>query len=530
MNAYTKLRSLQRSTAAEVFPLEDRFTNAKFVMKQLLLSPRDREAAIREVQLLSSLHHPNICEYFTSFLHKGDSLCLLMPYCSNGNLAQLFRQRRERMLPPLDEAVAVHYVTSVALACEYLHARRIIHRDIKPQNIFLSSDWTVRLGDLGVARQLNDSASLASTCVGTPLYMSPELLQSNKYSKSTDLWALGCVAFELLSLTPAFSGATFNDVAAKVIGGQYGRLPARASAPYRSAVGRLLSVDKEERPSAKQLLNPLLLRRPLRAHLARMEGGGSGFAAAAGYDAPLHSPPSESPPPPGPAESGAAPGVGVALPSRAARRASAAAEELPPPMPRRGSSGGVASADLATSERMRRALSRCAEIQRYLLETQQRRRSRFRAEITETQVAEDHEVAGALRASGEAIRVAEASGEGVQRRALCMLETGAAPDYSSAITAAQESFALETTLQAARPAAIDEAGGALVAELLLEEELGRTPRECELTVQLLSLESAATEVDDDVDAQARLSDLHGPGSRSGRRRAQSSAESTGAAT
>ncbi|KAG8470923.1 hypothetical protein KFE25_009344 [Diacronema lutheri] len=521
MDAYTKLHSIGHSASAEVFVIEERLTRIKYVMKQMQLGSGDREFAMRESALLRTLHHPNICRHHESFVHKGEWLCVVMPHCSNGDLAQLFRHRRDKRLPPLDEAVAVHYIMCISLACQYLHERKVIHRDIKPSNIFLASDWTVQLGDFGVSRQLSDASSLASTCVGTPLYMSPELLQSNKYSTKTDMWALGCVGFECVTLHPAFTGSSFTEIAEKVIGGEYGRLPARSSMPFRDAIRRLLSVDPDERPSAKQLLNSLLLRRPLRAHLARIDAGepvGMSAAAGSGYSEQR----SLSAPdmPTAGAQPGAADGGGgtaasqrdtsaSASASRAARRAAVPADERPA-LVRGGSSGfSLAAGDSpASSERLQRALHRRSEVRRYLNETQQRRRRRRRADPSHDDGGNE---IGIAPSAVDARRVSSASGDALQdvyKTALRMLETGVASDCSSAMLAAAQD-AMRVTIPAARPPAACGAGAAstpaeeeaATADMRLEGELERTLNECELTIQLLSLHSvAASPADDDTEA------------------------------
>lgn len=543
MNAYNKLQSIGHSAHAEVFIVEDRLTRARYVMKQMQLRSDDREFALRESALLRTLHHPNICRHHESFVHNGDWLCVVMPHCSNGDLAQLFKQRRDRLLPPLDEAVSVHYLMSIALALQYLHDRKVIHRDVKPSNIFLASDWTVQLGDFGVSRQLSDTSSLASTCVGTPLYMSPELLQSNRHSTKTDLWALGCVGFECATLQPAFTGASFTEIAEKVISGEYGRLPARTSVPFRDTIGRLLSVSPDARPSAKQLLNSLLLRRPLRAHLARLDAGDAGgMSAAAGYSEPRSPPlpssddaPREGDTTPGSCERGGSGSQqpqlkrasGSASASRAARRAAVPSPEERPPVPRRASSSGV---ELSSNDRLRRALNRRMEIQRYLNETQQRRSRRRRPGDAGYQQFD-----GSLHAGGNGDQPAGDEGslglEGARvfverphdnnvlqdtyKLALRMLETGAATDYSSAMLAASED-AMRVTMPISRPAAADGENAAAhaaeeeaSAELRLEGDLERTLRECELTIQLLSLQSIAAPGADEEPEGAPAADQSG---------------------
>lgn len=493
MESYQTIRQLSHTSAAQVFLVEERSTYRRYVMKQLHLSRDERENALRESELLSSLHHPNICRHHESFIHDGSWLCVVMPHCSNGDLAQLLKHRRAERQPPLDEPIAVHYVMCLSLALEYLHARKIIHRDVKPSNVFLTADWTVQLGDFGVSRQLSDASSLASTTVGTPLYMSPELLMSNKYSTKTDMWALGCVAFECVTLKSAFMGSSFSDITAKVIAGEYGRLPARTTMPFRDTVRRLLSVDPEERPSAKQLLSSLLLRRPLRTHMARLEAGEAGAMSAALEEALGTSA----------AGAGGATGATDCTASSAPRAAGSAFSTAQTPPRAGGDTQSVPTPPSASGERLQRALDRRHDVQRYLDETQQRRRRRRRAESTSQSgpgVSADASASLGRRRSSQDDPL-----QSVHHAALRMLDTGAATDYQSAVEAASSSDArADATVRAAVPRASATpdarargegarraAGRAEAADgddfdadqAMAERTLG----ECELAVQLLQL-------------------------------------------
>jgi non-specific serine/threonine protein kinase/NIMA (never in mitosis gene a)-related kinase len=92
----------------------------------------------------------------------------------------------------------MNYFAQICLALYYLHDRKILHRDLKTQNIFLKAD-RVRLGDFGIAKVLDSTRDLANTCIGTPYYMSPELFKYKPYSYKSDIWALGCLFYELIT-------------------------------------------------------------------------------------------------------------------------------------------------------------------------------------------------------------------------------------------------------------------------------------------------------------------------------------------
>jgi NIMA (never in mitosis gene a)-related kinase len=104
---------------------------------------------------------------------------------------------------------------------KHIHDRKILHRDIKSQNIFLTKDGRVRLGDFGIAKVLNHTREKLRTIVGTPYYLAPELIENKPYSFSGDMWSLGVVLYELCSLKPPFDADNLPMLALKIVDGNF---------------------------------------------------------------------------------------------------------------------------------------------------------------------------------------------------------------------------------------------------------------------------------------------------------------------
>ena len=121
------------------------------------------------VQLLRALKHPNIVSYHESFLTYG-SLCIVMDYCSAGDMGAIVARRRGALLP---EDTILDWFVQICLAIKHIHDRKILHRDIKMQNIFVAGNGLLKLGDFGVSKVLNSTQALAATRIGTPYYLSP---------------------------------------------------------------------------------------------------------------------------------------------------------------------------------------------------------------------------------------------------------------------------------------------------------------------------------------------------------------------
>jgi len=141
--------------------------------------------------------------YVASFIDKG-VLIIVMEYCELKDLAYHIKLRRAKNQTYTETEIMAYFV-QLCLSIEYVHGRHILHRDLKSQNVFLTRNNTIKLGDFGISKVLENTSDQALTVQGTPYYMSPELCQSKPYSYSSDVWALGCILYELCTLKQAFS-------------------------------------------------------------------------------------------------------------------------------------------------------------------------------------------------------------------------------------------------------------------------------------------------------------------------------------
>ncbi len=105
---------------------------------------------------------------------------------------------------PFNEEILWNYLIQISQGLQYLHKQRILHRDIKPRNIFLDEHENIKIGDMGLVKILGPQSNYAYTGVGTPLYFSPELCAEKPYNQKGDIWAFGCVLYELACFRPPF--------------------------------------------------------------------------------------------------------------------------------------------------------------------------------------------------------------------------------------------------------------------------------------------------------------------------------------
>ncbi|CAG9315583.1 unnamed protein product [Blepharisma stoltei] len=134
-----------------------------------------------------------------------------------------------------------------------LHDNKILHRDLKSANIFMCSDGTVKIGDMNIAKISKNG--FANTMVGTPFYASPEIWQYQTYNLKSDMWSLGCIIYEMITLHPPFIASDIKSLYKKISLGNYKRLPTQYSTDLNNIVRQLLSIKPEFRPSCSRLLN-----------------------------------------------------------------------------------------------------------------------------------------------------------------------------------------------------------------------------------------------------------------------------------
>ncbi|XP_047457233.1 serine/threonine-protein kinase Nek5-like [Mugil cephalus] len=269
MNDYEVVSQIGEGAFGKAFLVRDKGGGGdrQCVVKQISLrkmSAREKEASKKEVTLLSKMKHPNIVSFIRSFEENG-SLYIVMEYCDGGDLMKKINMQRGL---PFTEEQIVGWFVQICLGLKHIHDRKILHRDIKAQNIFLTNGgMKAKLGDFGIARMLNNTMELARTCVGTPYYLSPEICENRPYNNKTDIWSLGCVLYELCTLRHPFDGSSLRQLVGKICRGRYNPVPTRYSYELRLLVTQLFKVNPRDRPSVSSVLRRPLLEKHISKHL-----------------------------------------------------------------------------------------------------------------------------------------------------------------------------------------------------------------------------------------------------------------------
>jgi len=263
MRDFDVLGPLGGGAFGSVFKVRRREDGKIYALKRVnigKMSKKEVEDTLNEVRFLASVRHQNIVGYFESFLDKGDKeICIIMEFCGCGDLSskvERYRKRRQY----IDENVIWAYLVQCMSALYHLHKAGVMHRDIKPANCFLGQDGSVKVGDMNVSKRIKGNGMM-QTQIGTPYYMSPEIWANRPYDTSSDIWATGCLIYELMALRPPFLGDSFPELRRNVRSGRYPALPRNFSSSLKQFVARMLSLNPRDRPSAEDLLNDPEVRR-----------------------------------------------------------------------------------------------------------------------------------------------------------------------------------------------------------------------------------------------------------------------------
>ncbi|XP_059819982.1 serine/threonine-protein kinase Nek5-like isoform X2 [Hypanus sabinus] len=268
MDKYDVIRQIGEGAFGKAFLVKAKGDSTQVVIKQIKMAKmrqKEREASFKEVVLMGKVKHPNIVTLLDSF-EERQNLYIVMEYCDGGDLMHRVNMQQGVWF---EEDQVLDWFVQICLGLKHIHDRKILHRDIKTQNIFLCNNGkTAKLGDFGIARMLNNTMELAHTCIGTPYYLSPEICENRPYNNKTDIWSLGCVLYELSTLNHPFEGNNLHQLVVKICKGHYAPIHPRYTYDLRILLAQLFKVNPRDRPSINSILKKPFLEKRIRKYLS----------------------------------------------------------------------------------------------------------------------------------------------------------------------------------------------------------------------------------------------------------------------
>ncbi|CAI2375852.1 unnamed protein product [Moneuplotes crassus] len=247
------IKEIGRGAYGTVYKVQSYIDRNTYALKKINeINKTQKASALKEVKILKRMNHPNIIRYYHSFV-EYDNLYILMEYADGGDLYHKMKEYKS-MNKKWTEKEIWCFAYEILLGIEYLHAKNIIHRDVKTLNIFITEDKHIKLGDLGVSKIVNSMIPLQGTRVGTPLYLAPELIRHQPYSFKIDIWAIGCALYHIMCFEPPFIGENLFILGNTIVHNKPKGIPKNYSTKLSLFIEKLLAKSTDNRPSAKEAL------------------------------------------------------------------------------------------------------------------------------------------------------------------------------------------------------------------------------------------------------------------------------------
>jgi len=227
------------------------------------LSKIEQQNSVNEVRILSSIVHPNIISYKESFWNwNNKTLNIIMEYCDDGDLESKIKKMARNKIK-FNENLIWNYAFQILFGIKALHDKGVIHRDIKSANIFLSKlNNKCKIGDLNTGKVIkkNKNNNNSNYQIGTPTYFSPEIWKKGEISYKSDIWAFGCIVYEMCSLKMPFKGKNMEELKKNICKGKIEKISSRYSKELWEFIQTLLQNDVEKRPDCEMILRNKIVK------------------------------------------------------------------------------------------------------------------------------------------------------------------------------------------------------------------------------------------------------------------------------
>ena len=259
---YEFIENIGQGMYGRVYKARNKKENKYYAIKRLNfkdINKKEKKQINNEVSCIKKLKHPNIILYKDSFNDEDNYFNIVTTFCEGGDIYNKIQNQKGEYF---NEDQILNWMVQILLALDYIHKNNIIHRDIKPQNIFIKNRHIICIGDFGIAKIINQIQTQTMTSIiGTPLYMSPESFNepNSKYFES-DIWSTGCCLYEICNLKHAFGADRWELVFNKVRTGKHQPVNKKYSSELRDIIDSMLNVKPINRPTIPKLLKSSYIR------------------------------------------------------------------------------------------------------------------------------------------------------------------------------------------------------------------------------------------------------------------------------
>ena len=268
---YKVIQQLGEGSFGKAFLCKRESDDSLCVIKQILIEGMDKKEkddVLNESIILAKLDHQNIIKFFEVFESNKPKhmVNIVTEYADGGDLSEKIKEKKNKN-NNFTESEILDYFTQICLAIKHIHEKKIIHRDLKSGNIFLMKNGLVKLGDFGIAKRFQKTMDKAKTFIGTPYYLSPEIINGKPYDSKSDIWSLGVLLYEMMTFKMPFNANSLPMLSVKIMRGQYIPPPTIYTKDLRELVTKCLTVEPKNRPSIQEILRMPIIQNRIRSFL-----------------------------------------------------------------------------------------------------------------------------------------------------------------------------------------------------------------------------------------------------------------------
>ncbi|CAK9798983.1 Serine/threonine-protein kinase polo [Anthophora quadrimaculata] len=249
--SYIKGRFFGKGGFAKCYEIREtkshRVFAGKIVPKSQITKSNQREKMTQEICIHQTLNHKNVVGFY-GFFDDPQNVYIILELCRKRSMMELHKRRKA-----LTECETRYYMKQILDGVNYLHQNKIIHRDLKLGNLFLSDDLQVKIGDFGLATRLQHDGERKKTLCGTPNYIAPEILTKAGHSYEVDIWSIGCIMYTLLVGKPPFETSSLKETYNRIKQVQY-KIPTNINTIAMNMISNMLQGNPSKRPSITKLM------------------------------------------------------------------------------------------------------------------------------------------------------------------------------------------------------------------------------------------------------------------------------------
>lgn len=269
IDLFEKREKISSGSFGEVFKIIDKKTGEIYAAKISHITINDPKSIIlivREVNINAGINHPSVIKFIgyspNDFNHESKPV-IVTQYFKNGSLLDIINlERQSRSVDGWDDTKKLLTIYGIASGMSYLHSHDILHRDLKPSNILMDDFLLPKIADFGLSKIINNGQETIETqssleTKGTPIYMSPEIIESQNYTKAGDVYAFGIILFQIMTNEEPFKKINGYNIFKKVVEGERPTFPFKIPDSYHNLIKRCWSQNPDERPNFDSIVEEL---------------------------------------------------------------------------------------------------------------------------------------------------------------------------------------------------------------------------------------------------------------------------------